>query len=75
MNVEQPPGADEHIYPFATPRAAALAVLTSDAKVSRRAGSFLGQCVVDPTPLTKPQLDWLQLILRRAGLPPLERRR
>lgn len=56
---------------FPTPRDAALALLSSDARFSRNAGSFLGQCAVDPTPLTAAQADWLTTLLDRAGFPPL----
>jgi hypothetical protein len=57
--------------PFATPRAAALALLSSNGPFTRKAGSFLGQLAVDPTPLSEKQLDWLSTLLARAELPPL----
>lgn len=57
--------------PFANQRGAAFAILKSGVKLSRKAGSFLGQCVVDPTPLTEKQRDWLCTMLARAELPPL----
>ena len=57
--------------PFPTHRAAALALLTGDNRLTRKAGSFLGQCVVDSMPLTEAQRDWLDTLLDRAGLPPL----
>lgn len=57
--------------PFNNQRAAALALLTAGPKLSRKAGSFLGQCVVDPTRLTIKQRDWLACMLAEAGLPPL----
>jgi hypothetical protein len=57
--------------PFGTPRAAALALLNSGGTFTRKAGSFLGQLVVDPTPLSDRQEDWLSTLLTRAGLPPL----
>lgn len=50
---------------------AALALLNSGAKLTRKAGSFLGQTAVDPTPLTQPQREWLSTLLERAGLPSL----
>jgi hypothetical protein len=56
---------------FPDHRAAALALLNSDARLSRKAGSFLGQCVVDATELTDAQTEWLTKLLERAGLPPL----
>jgi hypothetical protein len=57
--------------PFSWPRTAALALLTGDSRLSRKAGSFLGQLAVDPTPLSDKQTDWLATLLDRAGLPPL----
>jgi len=57
--------------PFKSPRDAALAVLNSGCSVTRKAGSFLGQVVVDPAPLSEKQADWLDVLLERAGLPPL----
>lgn len=38
------------------------------AKLSRKAGNFLGECVVDPHPLTDRQADWLNSLLERAAL-------
>ena len=57
--------------PFNTQRDAALALLNSDARLTRKAGSFLGQLAVDPTPLSPAQASWLATLLERAGLPPL----
>jgi hypothetical protein len=57
--------------PFTTHRAAALALLNGEGRLTRKAGSFLGQCVCDSTPLSDAQCDWLQSLLDRAGLPPL----
>ena len=54
---------------FSTPREAALALLTGDSRLTRKAGAFLGQTVVDPTPLTEAQASWLATLLDRAGLP------
>ena len=56
---------------FANQRSAALALLTSDARLTRQAGSFLGQLAVDPTPLSEKQSAWLATLLDRAGLPPV----
>ncbi len=58
--------------PFDTPRAAALALLNQGGRLSRKAGSFLGQCCADPTPLSEAQREWLATLLSRAELPPLE---
>jgi len=59
------------VEPFPAPKAAALALLNADARQTRKAGSFLGQLVVDPTPLSEAQRAWLATLLERAGLPPL----
>ena len=58
--------------PFATVRARALGLLNSDARLTRKAGAFLGQCCVDPTPLSEAQADWLETLLARNSLPPLD---
>jgi hypothetical protein len=60
--------------PFTTHREAALALLSTEPgtiRLTRKAGSFLGQCCADPTPLSEAQEDWLATLLERAGLPPL----
>lgn len=57
------------LEPFPDHRQAALALLTADVRLTRKAGSFLGQLVVDPTPMTPAQLDWLLALLDRAGFP------
>ena len=58
--------------PFPTQRDAALALLNSEARLTRKAGSFLGQIAVDPTPLSGAQASWIATLLERAGLPPLD---
>lgn len=57
--------------PFQDHRTAALALLNRDQRQSRKAGQFLGQLVVDESPLSEAQADWLARLLSRAGLPPL----
>ena len=57
--------------PFTCPRLAALALLNSGSKISRKAGSFTGQIVAEPGPLSEAQSSWLTTLLERAGLPPL----
>lgn len=57
---------------FINPRDAALALLSGGHSLTRRAGSFLGQCVVDATPLSTAQAAWLSTLLERAGLPPMQ---
>ncbi|PLK27099.1 hypothetical protein [Novosphingobium sp. TH158] len=57
--------------PFATHREAALALLNGGYRASRKAGQFLGQLAVDPSPMSAAQTDWLAKLLDKAGLPPL----
>ncbi|MBK6298142.1 MAG: hypothetical protein IPF48_09365 [Sphingomonadales bacterium] len=56
---------------FPNPRQAALALLNEEQKLSRKAGQFLGQLAVDPSPMSEAQADWLAKLLDRAGMPPL----
>lgn len=58
---------------FANPKQAALALLNSEGRLTRKAGSFLGQTVADPTPLTSAQSEWLATLLEKAGLPGLSK--
>lgn len=57
--------------PFDNHRDAALALLNGTIRQSRKAGQFLGQLVVDPSPMTDAQANWLAKLLDRAGLPPM----
>ena len=57
--------------PFPNHRDAALALLNGTSRLSRKAGQFLGQLAVDPSPMSEAQADWLAKLLDRAGLPPL----
>ena len=57
--------------PFPDHRAAALALLESTSRLSRKAGQFLGQLAVDPSPMSEAQANWLGKLLDRAGLPPM----
>lgn len=57
--------------PFPDHRSAALALLNSGTRLTRKAGQFLGQIAVDPSPLSAPQTKWLGQLLEQAGLPPL----
>jgi hypothetical protein len=52
-------------------RQAALALLNSDSRLTRKAGQFLGQLVVDPSPLSEKQSAWLAKLLEQADLPPV----
>ena len=58
-------------WPYPDNRQAALALLSGDYRLSRKAGQFLGQLAVDPSPMSERQADWLAKLLERAGLPPL----
>lgn len=57
--------------PFDRHDAAALALLNQGGRLTRKAGSFLGQLAVDPTPMSDAQRAWLATLLERAELPPL----
>lgn len=59
--------------PFTDHRQAALALLNGNHRLTRKAGSFLGQLVVDASPLSDAQADWLDKLLDRNGLPCLAR--
>jgi hypothetical protein len=37
-------------------------------KLTRSAGSFVGQVAVAPEPFTEKQADWFATLLKRAGL-------
>ena len=56
---------------FSDHRQAALALLNGKCRLSRKAGQFLGQLAVDPSPMSEAQVDWLAKLLDRNGLPPL----
>lgn len=56
---------------FTTHREAALALLSGNHRLSRKAGQFLGQLAVDPSPMSEAQADWLAKLLIKAGLPPM----
>lgn len=56
---------------FSTQRQAALELLGGSHQLSRKAGSFLGQLAVDPSPMSEAQAAWLSMLLERNQLPPL----
>jgi hypothetical protein len=58
--------------PFATHRAACLALLNSGADLNRKTGQFLGGSMFDEF-LSEKQLKWLTDLLKKNGLPPLAR--
>lgn len=43
-------------------------------QLTRAAGSFCGELMTDPRPLTEKQASWLAKLLERAELPPLDLR-
>lgn len=55
-------------YTYETRREMSLAILTKGERLTRRSGSFLGQLIVDPTPMTEAQADWFRQLAERAGL-------
>lgn len=56
---------------FSDQRQAALALLTGRYRLTRKAGQFLGQIAVDPSPMSEAQSEWLSKLLSRNDLPPL----
>jgi hypothetical protein len=56
---------------FPNHRQAALALLKGDYRLTRKAGQFLGQLAVDPSPMSEKQAEWLAKLLDRHGLPAL----
>ena len=56
---------------FSDQRQAALALLTGQYRLTRKAGQFLGQIAVDPSPMSEAQSEWLGKLLSRNDLPPL----
>ena len=59
--------------PFTDQRRAALVLLNGNYRLSRKAGQFLGQLAVDPSPMSEAQADWLGKLLDRNGLASLAR--
>lgn len=53
-------------------RSAAMALLTCGADLRPKEGQFLGGISFDANPLTEKQANWLAILLKRHGLPPLE---
>lgn len=63
--------AADPVAMFSDKRTAALALLCSSTKLTRKAGSFLGQMVADSSPMSVAQAAWLASLLNQHGLPPL----
>jgi hypothetical protein len=61
--------------PFTDTSEAAFAIIIAfregKATLTRKAGSFVGETIVDDSPLSEKQEAWLQTLLVKAGLPPL----
>lgn len=53
---------------FEARRDLALAILTKGERLTRRSGSFLGQLICDPTPMSDAQAEWFGQLAERAGL-------
>lgn len=53
---------------FEQRRKAAIAILTHGERLTRKAGSLLGQVAVDRTPLTEKQNSWFCALAERAGI-------
>lgn len=53
---------------FEARRKAALEILANGERLTRKAGSFLGQIICDPTPMSDAQADWFEQLAERAGL-------
>jgi hypothetical protein len=49
-------------------RQQALEILARSERLTRKAGSFLGQCVADATPLSEAQETWFAQLAERAGV-------
>lgn len=58
---------------FSDHRQAALALLNGNRRFTRKAGQFLGQLAVDPSPTSDAQADWLDRLLAKHRLAPLAR--
>lgn len=70
-NLEDSTAEDSGQACFLDQRSAALALLNGNSRLTRKAGQFLGQLAVDQAPLSQAQIEWLETLLERAGLPVL----
>lgn len=57
--------------PFRSHREAAIALLSGQYRLTRKAGQFLGQLAVDSAAMSDAQSGWLAALLRQHGLPTL----
>lgn len=57
--------------PFTDHRSAALALITSEAGLREKEGNFLGGLVFRAEPMTDKQANWLSILLKRHGFPPV----
>jgi hypothetical protein len=53
---------------FERRRQLALEVLATGERLTRKTGSFLGQLICDPTPMSSAQFEWFVGLVERAGL-------
>lgn len=53
---------------FERRRELALEILTRGVRLTRKSGSFLGQLVADPQPMSDAQTEWFEQLAERAGL-------
>ena len=53
---------------FERRRELALHILTHGQRLNRRSGSFCGQLIADPTPMSPAQADWFGHLATAAGL-------
>lgn len=56
------------VLPFEKRREMALEILTRGVRLTRKSGSFLGQLIADPTPMSDAQVEWFEQLAERAGL-------
>jgi hypothetical protein len=53
---------------FERRRELALEILTISERLTRKAGSFLGQLVADSSPMRDAQAEWFSTLAERAGI-------
>lgn len=51
---------------FEQRRVLALEILTRGVRLTRKSGSFLGQLVADPSPMSEAQSEWFIQLAERA---------